>query len=175
MLSTALIVWMAGLLTLTTTTTVYDLRWRRIPNWLTVTGFALGVAYHVAAAAPGGLMTALHGLATALGGFAVGFGLLLLMWLMGQGGGGDVKLMGAVGAWLGFRLTLDVLVASAVFIVLGGVASLGVALLARGPIGSRGRPRRQEARRRLMPFALPVGLGTWSIVAWSLLAGSGVR
>ena len=55
-----------------------DMRMRRIPNYLTVPAAALGLAYHTLA--PGGM-----GPLFALGGFAVGFLLLLAPWLFGGG------------------------------------------------------------------------------------------
>jgi len=70
---------------------VSDLRTRRLPNWLTVPAFAAGLLAHT-------VVNGFAGLGFALLGFATGFGLLLVLWLIGGGGGGDVKLMGALGA-----------------------------------------------------------------------------
>ena len=70
-----------------------DLKTRRIPNWLTVTALAGGVLFNV-------VSNGWLGLQLSLGGFGVGFGTLLILWLIGGGGGGDVKMMGAVGAWV---------------------------------------------------------------------------
>jgi prepilin peptidase CpaA len=67
---------------------------RRIPNWLTVPAAAMALLYHTLA--PHGI-----GPLLALAGFAVGFSLLLLPWLLGGGGMGDVKMLAALGAWLG--------------------------------------------------------------------------
>ena len=68
-----------------------DLKTRRIPNWLTVISLVLALAFHLTTGGWPGLLAA-------LGGFAVGFGILLVLWLIGGGGGGDVILMGALGA-----------------------------------------------------------------------------
>ena len=67
-----------------------DLKTRRIPNGLTVPAFVCGVVFHV-------IRGGWAGLGFSLGGFATGFGILLVLWLIGGGGGGDVKLMG--GHW----------------------------------------------------------------------------
>ncbi|MGH9393944.1 MAG: prepilin peptidase [Terriglobales bacterium] len=72
----------------------WDLRCRRIPRWLTVPALALGLAYHAWA---GGLASA----ALAAG---LGFALGLLLLQLGAVGGGDVKLLAATGAMLGFSL-----------------------------------------------------------------------
>jgi prepilin peptidase CpaA len=73
---------------------VFDLRTRRIPNWLTVGAAAAGLVFH---AATGGM----SGLERSAGGWAVGATLLIVPYALGGMGGGDVKLVGALGAWLG--------------------------------------------------------------------------
>src|SRR5688500_10533930 len=76
-----------------------DYRTRKIPNWLTVPTAVLGLAFHTLA--PDG-----SGPLAALAGFAVGFALLLLPYLLGGGGMGDVKMLAALGTWLGPLLIL---------------------------------------------------------------------
>ena len=71
-----------------------DLGWRRIPNVVTVGGAALAL---VAAAATGGVSA--FGLAAA--GWLVGLLLFLPLFALGGLGAGDVKLLAALGAWLG--------------------------------------------------------------------------
>src|SRR5262245_42139787 len=78
----------------TATCAVLDYRTQKIPNWLTVPAAVLALAYH--SLAPGG-----SGVLFALGGFGIGFALLLLPWLLGGGGMGDVKMLAALGAWMG--------------------------------------------------------------------------
>jgi prepilin peptidase CpaA len=73
---------------------IVDLRTRRIPNALTFGGAAAALVYHAFTSGPRGL-----GLSAA--GWAVGVALFLPMFLLRGMGGGDVKLLGAVGAWLG--------------------------------------------------------------------------
>ncbi len=80
---------------------VWDLRTKRLPNWITVPAFVAGVIFHVVLGAvtqTPWLSGAGHGLLSALAGFATGFLPLMVLWLTGGGGAGDVKLMGAVGA-----------------------------------------------------------------------------
>ncbi len=95
-----------------------DLRTRRIPNRLTGPALLLGLAVNVAV---GGW----HGLSTALIGMAVAGAVLLPGWLAGWMGAGDVKLMAAVGAWLGFPLALFAALAA---LIAGGLIALVVAL-----------------------------------------------
>lgn len=78
-----------------TTALVTDLRTLKIPNWLTVSAFVAGLAFHAIT------QDGWNRLTFALGGFAVGFGVMLVLWLIGGSGAGDVKLMGALGAWIG--------------------------------------------------------------------------
>ncbi|HYM79715.1 MAG TPA: A24 family peptidase [Candidatus Dormibacteraeota bacterium] len=82
-----------------------DLRSRRIPNWLTVPGFAVGVAANAVLGGWGGLKTSLLGT-------LVGLGLLLPFVLLRSLGAGDWKLAGAVGAFAGPGLLIDLLIGS---------------------------------------------------------------
>ncbi len=82
-----------------------DWRSRRIPNWLTVPAFLAGLAANSMVAGWPGARNALMGAALPL--------LLLLPAVMLRGlGAGDWKLMGALGAILGWRRILLVLLAT---------------------------------------------------------------
>ncbi|MHC4877546.1 MAG: A24 family peptidase [Planctomycetota bacterium] len=96
---------------LTTAAAITDFRCRRIPNPLTLSAFVLGLIFRLSTDGIAGLLDA--GLA-----FAVGFGTLFVLWIAGGGGAGDVKLMGALSVWIGFSLTVSVLVTSVVFVML---------------------------------------------------------
>jgi prepilin peptidase CpaA len=76
------------------TATITDLKSRRIPNWLTASTALAGLAYHV-------LLFGLQGLGFSFGGIFLGIALLLIFYILGGMGAGDVKLLGAAGAWLG--------------------------------------------------------------------------
>ena len=95
---------------LVVTAAVVDLRCGKVPNWLTYPAILLGLAGHavVGYASGGGFSGGVEqmGLAGALTGLAMGFSPLLLCWMAGGIGGGDAKLMGAVGALGGWRLVL---------------------------------------------------------------------
>ncbi len=150
-----------------------DVRARRIPNWLTVPSFALGVAVHAVAGGWTGLLTS-------LGGFATGFTILFVLWLFGGGGGGDVKMLGALGAWLGAILVLFAFLASAVvtiFIVLGAILwEVFFGDKAKGdPVakrskkdasGARFAPKVSSGLRLKLPYAVPLAIGTWAVLAF---------
>jgi prepilin peptidase CpaA len=94
-----------------------DLRTRRIPNWLTVSGFAAGLGINAAFAGRVGLEMSLLGTGLALA--------ALLPFVLARGlGAGDWKLMGALGACLGPWRVLLVLLVSAV--VAGAMAVVQV-------------------------------------------------
>ncbi len=94
-----------------------DLRTRRIPNVLT-TAMA-GAGLWAAASGAGGLS-----LGASVAGLIVGVGLMLPGYLVGATGAGDVKLLGAVGAWVGPAGTVETFVFAA---AAGGVIALAVA------------------------------------------------
>ena len=76
-----------------------DLRTRRIPNYLTLGTAVAGLAYNF-------MVHGLPGLADGILGMLLGFALLILPYLWGGMGAGDVKALAALGAWLGPQLTL---------------------------------------------------------------------
>lgn len=92
---------------------VSDVRHFHIPNLLTRSALLLGVVYH-------GVFSGWAGVGHALGGCALGLSLLLVPYLLGGFGGGDVKLLAAVGAWLGAPLLLIAFLVSSV--LLGAVS-----------------------------------------------------
>ena len=75
-----------------------DLRTRRIPNYLTLGTAAAGLAYNY-------MSHGLSGLADGFLGMLLGFVCLILPYLLGGMGAGDVKALAALGAWLGPKLT----------------------------------------------------------------------
>ncbi len=82
-----------------------DLRSRRIPNWLTVPGLLIGVAGSIALSGWGGLKSSLLGA-------GLGLALLLPFVALRSLGAGDWKLAGALGAFTGPGVLVDVLLGS---------------------------------------------------------------
>jgi len=98
------------------TASLFDLRRRRIPNALTFPAMAAGIIYWTCINGLDGFM---HG----SGGMLLGIGTLILFYLMGMMGAGDVKLMGAVGSFLGPQ---GVVVAFLYSAIVGGLYALFV-------------------------------------------------
>ena len=94
-----------------------DMRWRRIPNWLTVTVLALGFVLNAINTYP----TPLEGVWLAAKGLALAFSLNLLMYALRMTGAGDVKLMAAIGALVGCSNFLGIFLLNA---IVGGVLGL---------------------------------------------------
>ena len=76
-----------------------DLKTRRIPNYLTLGTALAGLAYN-------SFNHGLPGLANGVLGMLLGFAFLILPYLWGGMGAGDVKALAALGAWLGPQLTV---------------------------------------------------------------------
>jgi prepilin peptidase CpaA len=97
---------------------VWDWRYRRIPNWLTVSGLVAGIAVNVGISGWAGLKTSLLGA-------LLGLGLLLPFVLLRSLGAGDWKLAGALGASLGPHELVTVLMGS---VLVAGVMALVVVI-----------------------------------------------
>jgi prepilin peptidase CpaA len=104
---------------LTVVATVEDLRTRKVPNLVTGPALLLGVVVHLMRGGPAGALGAVAGA-------IVGGALLFPGWLMRLMGAGDVKLMAALGAWLGSAGSA--LYAVLLALLAGGILSAAVAM-----------------------------------------------
>jgi prepilin peptidase CpaA len=161
---------------------VMDLSTRRIPNRLTVPAAVLAVAIHAAAAgAPGALHSA--------EGLAVGLAVFLPMFLAGGSGGGDVKAMAVVGAFLGPAGAFFAILWTLVVGLFGGLIVL---VSTAGPAGVRELLRRwifrgyvlcmtghgaqlphsgAEGAAQRFPYGLAIAGGTLISGLWSAYRG----
>ena len=156
---------------------VVDFRLHRTPNYLTVPAAVTGLLFHSFFSSWGALFS--------IGGFSVGFVLLFVPWLLGGGGMGDVKLLAALGAWLG---PVYMLFAFATSIFLAAIIALGVLIkvaCTKGVGTAKHRylsQKRDSAstisdrpkRSRVVPFAVPVAMSTWILLAW-LISHGGIK
>ena len=106
-------------LTIATVGAVKDALGRRIPNWLTYSGLIAALLVRIAL---GGWSELRAGLA----GMLIAGGIFFLLFLLGGMGGGDVKLMAAVGAWVGLDQVGIFLMVSA---LAGGLLAAGYMLV----------------------------------------------
>jgi len=80
-----------------------DLKSRRIPNYLTFGGALAGLGFQLG-------IHGLPGFLDGLAGLGLGFILLLVPYLLGGMGAGDVKAGAALGAWLGLQRSFVLLI-----------------------------------------------------------------
>src|ERR1051325_1809379 len=99
------------------TACVTDVRSRRIPNVLTFGAAAAAVAFHTLA--PAG-----HGASSAVVGWFAGAAVMFIPFALGGLGAGDVKLLAALGAWLG---PLNAIWLAAYAAIAGGVLAVIIA------------------------------------------------
>jgi len=153
-----------------------DFTTHRIPNWLTVTGLAVALLLR-ASLGPAVFVSGREGLGV---GLAASLGLSALRAI----GGGDVKLLAAVGAFFGFPAVIGAL---GLMAVLGGAFAL-VSMVRRGvlpllilntvdlvrswrSLGRAGQLRTLESPGALtIAYGVPIALGT--LIWWF---GEGVR
>jgi len=184
-----------ALVSVTLVATYTDLRFLLIPKWLTLPSLAVGVLLNVVLGSlitdvprgrflfggEGGFLGALDGLVLALSGCVTGFGLFLVMFVLGTCRGGDVKLFAAVGAWVGPLLVVYLLLGTIVAVVLLAVVRLAWNLAThgfgstykdytlRGAAGRRPGKRADEpktTRRRLTAFSPAVALSAALVLLW---------
>ena len=163
---------------------IADLRSRRIPNPLVLTGIALAFAAHALAYGTGTPPLAGPAWWSPLAGLLSGFALLMPLYLLRATGAGDVKLMAMVGAFVGAPAVLS---ATLYTLLAGGLLTL-VFMLGRGVAaqtltnvrflltdwalrlatgqGARLAPLQTTAAR--LPYALAIALGTGAALLWPL-------
>jgi|SRR5581483_10757773 len=145
-----------------------DVRTRRIPNAMCAPGMALGVALNAAYFGVSGLVGSVAGLIAIVA-------VLLAPFALGGIGGGDVKMMGAVGALLGVQRGIAAL---AIGLVLGGAVmmihlarrgrlrekleAVGTMVSAAVVVGSVDPLRVSAADQHAvaLPYSVPLGVGT---------------
>jgi prepilin peptidase CpaA len=148
--------------------TVTDLRYRRIPNWLVLPFMGVGL---VASCWAHGW----HGLGQSMEGFGLGALIYGIFFMLGGMGMGDVKLVAAIGIWVG---PLQLLTAMIITGIAGGLIALcmgiaggylkeslkGTVRLVFGMKESGLRPREEfsldHPGAHKMPYAPAIAIGT---------------
>jgi len=104
------------LLALLITAALYDIRFQKIPNLLTLPSILMAIFYYT-------FIKGFEGFLLSVGGVGLGISLMLVPYLMGGMGAGDAKLMGAVGGLLGPK---GVFIAFLLTALIGGVYAMVV-------------------------------------------------
>lgn len=180
--------YLGALFTLLVIASGLDLRQYLIPKWNSLAVLALGVVGNVVRGAwlgadgrptwilseSGPFVGAIDGLLFAVSGFAIGFVLFFLMWLLGVCGGGDVKLFAGLGACVGAYLVVLVLAVSLPVVFLCAMAQMMIAIAqgnwgklragATASVGNKG----PNSKRRVLGFSLPLTIATALVLLWKL-------
>ncbi len=159
---------------------VTDLRRLRIYNALTLPLIVSGMVYQ-------GWVGGQLGIAHSVVAVAVSGGILLIPYILGGIGAGDVKLMAGVGAWLGMPLTVYVFLASSLaagvyaavlLLRYGGlrqiIRNLQIMYYKAKVLGSHIGPEEnietvlanQDRYHRVIPFGAMVAVGVLLVVLW---------
>jgi prepilin peptidase CpaA len=169
------VIWLVALILIEAA--VIDGRLLRVPNWLTFHFLAAGLIF---AFWTGGS----ERLFTSLAGAAVGLATLLPLYAIGGMGAGDVKLMAGLGAWIGPWMTLAAFASSA---VVGAAIACGMILYSgelyrhiamihtighevltiRNPLKLSELAQARKPTARLLPYAIPIAIGSITFFAWS--------
>ena len=156
-----------------------DVRDGRIPNWLTYSGILSALAVR-------SLLSGWSGLRSGFFGMLADGAIFALFFFLGGMGGGDVKLMAAVGAWAGIAQAFIILVAT---VIAGGILAVGYVVYRRRVFltilntmellqhhlasGIQPHPElniREQATLRV-PYGLAIAIGTLYCLARTLSWG----
>lgn len=165
----------------------FDFRFRKIPNKVTFPAITFGIIYWL-------FSSNLVGFSFSIGGVLVGFLVFIVPYIAGGMGAGDVKLMMAVGALLGWKFTV---LSALLTAVAGGIIALGYIIFNNGgkdaranlfqllvipickiiyritcikwflSIQSKHKVSNDVKSKKYIPYAIPIAIGT-------LLAVSGL-
>ncbi|MEI2664713.1 A24 family peptidase [Rossellomorea sp. LJF3] len=155
---------------------ITDIKNRKILNIVTFPTILFGLLFH-------SITQGWDGFFFSGAGLLVGIGTLLIPFLLGGMGAGDVKLMGAVGALMGSAFTLKAFVVVA---LIGGLISLILILKKNGlmhslrslyifPVllsGTKGMIHlKPDAKSSIaFPYGVPIVLGTLLTVVWGVVS-----
>ncbi len=147
-----------------------DGRQLRVPNWITFPMVLSGLVYSTWAGN-------LSGLGAGLAGMAMGLACLLPLYAVGGMGAGDVKLMAGIGAWLGWQITLESFLVSAIVGAIMAICMVAVRgtwqkhyenlltilsewMVIRNPYELSRIAAERKPRMALLPYGIPICVGT---------------
>jgi prepilin peptidase CpaA len=147
---------------------VFDYRYHKIPNIISLSGWVLGPVLYL-------LIDTLPGVSSSLYGFLLIFALTLPLYVLRWMGAGDVKLMASVGAIVGIEYAPSVIFSIVITGAVMGLfmllnrklfrrsfqrygASLGASLALKKPVYMEPN---QEEQKVVLPYAIPIAIGTF--------------
>lgn len=147
---------------------VYDYRYHKIPNIISLSGWVIAPVLYAFLESLPPVIDSLYGLLFI---FVLAFPLYLLRWM----GAGDVKLMASVGAIVGFEYAPEIFLSIVITGAVMGVmmllynrllkdslqrysAMLGIVISIKKPVYLA--PNEQE-QKIVLPYALPIAIGTF--------------
>lgn len=154
----------------------------KVPNWLTLPFIGAGWAFSVGYSLWSGDAW-WQGLGWSLFGTAVGLGLLLPAYAIGGMGAGDVKLLMGVGAWVHGEVTfyafcVSAIVGAVLALLLVAIRSnwyrhyaqfwmiLGEIATVKDPNELAARASQRKSSMLLLPYGIPIAIGTIIYFAW---------
>jgi prepilin peptidase CpaA len=159
---------------------IYDYKFRRIPNGVTVPAIIAGFVLHSVLGGWGGFHSSLWG-------FVLGGGVFLVFYVLGGMGAGDVKLMGGIGALMGADKILAIIILTG---LTGGVIAVGKMIRERSVgatifrckliILGNSRAARIYSRnvheyisKDTIPYGIAIAVGTLVTIAYVVFWGTG--
>jgi prepilin peptidase CpaA len=152
---------------------LWDARERRIPNQLTLGSAIVGLALN-------GLLYGTDGLLSATKGWGLGLVLLLILWLVGAMGAGDVKLLAAVGALMGPVFVINTFLWMG---LAGGVLAIAISLQRRQlrvamtslfvqlnsllVLHQVPKPESPKTSQRELPYGVAIAIGGLAALFWA--------
>ncbi len=158
-----------------------DYTQKRVPNWLNAAILLTGLIAQF-------VFFGWSGVGFGVLGVLIGFGVLIVPWTMYGMGAGDVKLMAAIGAWLGPWLTLASFCAGA---IIGGIAACIMIYTSGRTVHALANMQTIRAKLRrwdtafsnfggaktfgetsqLLPYGVPLTAGTWVVLLTHYMTG----
>jgi prepilin peptidase CpaA len=168
------------LIALVVAAAIWDLRVRRIPNWLSLAGLISGIALN-------SFLFGMSGLKESLEGMGIAFAVYFVLYLFRAMGAGDVKLMAAVGSFVGPADWFFIFVITA---LIGGVIALAVLasrkrlrktfdnvffivaemMHFRAPYMGREELSVKSQKAFTLPHGAVIGLGCMVFISWPLIS-----
>ena len=155
-----------------------DGRQLKVPNWITFPMVLSGLLYSICAGAwHNGAWGGLTGAGVSTLGIGMGLACLLPLYAVGGMGAGDVKLMAGIGAWLGWRITLEAFLVS---VIVGAIMAIGMVavkgtwkkhyenfltilsewMVIRNPYELSRIAAERKPTMALLPYGIPICVGT---------------